>query len=460
MNSNAVPGYKQILQLGMPIYAGMLATTLVGLVDTAFMGKVGEMEQSAAGYGALFYLVLYVIGLGFALGLQIRIAYRKGAGQPEWVNALFFSAGSLMLVLGFILFLFCFFFSHSFFSGINSNVEIAALTGQYMQYRALGIPFTMLNHTGMALCVGTGNTRSVGFANLTSAALNFVLDYLLIFGNLGFPELGLDGAALASTLAEVGATLVYLISGWAIFRRSVYFTRKPHFTMLAVGETVRIGTPLMLQHILSIVAWFTFFTMIERTGNEGHFNVSIVLRNILAVCMMPAVALASVSNSQTSMFLGAASPQVVIPLVRRIAITSLGITLPTVILLYFFEKEVLGIFNGDASFVQRAHDPLKVVMAAILLFSVSQIWYSAISGTGKTWLALGIEIGCISLYLCYTFYATQPEAGRPLGLIWAAECVYALSIGLVSVLILRRIIRKWKTESLSSPDQNTEAKDI
>ena len=69
----------RVSKLAFPIFAGLLSNTLVGVADTAFLGQVGPLEQSAAGYGSLFYLVAFIVAYGFSMGLQIQIAQAFGA---------------------------------------------------------------------------------------------------------------------------------------------------------------------------------------------------------------------------------------------------------------------------------------------------------------------------------------------------------------------------------------------
>jgi Na+-driven multidrug efflux pump len=73
----------RVSKLAFPIFAGLLSNTLVGVADTAFMGQIGALEQSAAGYGSLFYLVAFIVAYGFSIGLQIQIAQAFGAKRLD-----------------------------------------------------------------------------------------------------------------------------------------------------------------------------------------------------------------------------------------------------------------------------------------------------------------------------------------------------------------------------------------
>jgi putative MATE family efflux protein len=446
------PSSFTLFKLGLPMLGGLLANTMVGVADTAFMGQVGQGPQSAAGYGALFYLVLYVIGMGFALGLQIRTAFWVGAEQTTKVGPLVMSAGLGLVGFGLLAGIGCILGSHALFSTLNADAILAGQTADYLSIRGYFLPVTMANLTCMALFVGTGKTQWVGMANFTGAGLNFVLDYLLIFGRLHFPEMGLEGAALASGISELGVLAVYLTGGLLHFRATEHFKVRPLFQGAALQETLNVGLPLIIQNITSILAWFVFFTFIERTGPD-NFNVSIVIRSVYAVFMMVGIAFGAVANAQTSTLLGAHAPMEILPMVKRTSWVSLGIILPAVVFLGIFQTQIFSLFSTDDALAIKAEAPMYVVMVAMVCFAVSHVWFNAISGTGKTWLALGIESSCIFLYLALAYWVTKPEAPFSLAGIWSTEVLYTSVIGLLSALALYRLLNKWKTESVSSQSE-------
>ncbi len=443
------PSSFTLFKLGLPMLGGLLANTMVGVADTAFMGQVGQGPQSAAGYGALFYLVLYVIGMGFALGLQIRNAYWVGAGNTFKVGPLVMSAGLGLLVFGIAAGIGCILGGNALFSMLNNDAVLASETADYVGIRGYFLPFTMINLACMALFVGTGKTQWVGMANFTGAGLNFFLDYVLIFGHYQFPEMGLKGAALASGLAETGIFAVYLTGAIWNFRKENHFKARPLLQKAALQETMAIGFPLILQNITSILAWFVFFTFIERTGAE-NFNVSIVIRSVYAVFMMVGIAFGAVVNAQTSTLLGGHAPMEILPMIKRTTWVSLGLVLPSVVLLAVFQTQIFALFSADESLAIKAEAPMVVVMLAIICFAISHVWFNAVSGTGKTWLALGIETTCIIAYLALAYWVTKPEAAFSLAVIWSTEVLYTSVIGLLSALALFRLLKKWKIESVSS----------
>lgn len=424
-----------VITLALPIYGGLLANTLVGIIDTAFLGRVGLLEQSAAGYGSLFYLVFYLIGFGFVLGPQIIIARRVGEGAYRRVGHIFFNTVWVMLFYSALLVVALWLLADLFFEQMLNSEQIAGYTSRYLKIRTLGIPATMINLCFMAFFVGTGRSFAIGVASVGSGLVNVVLDYLLIFGIGALPSMGMDGAAWASAFSDIFGFLFFILVAWVKKSFSTFALRLGiPLRWATLGQIFQVSTPLIFQNFFSIAAWFLFFTMIEKTG-ELNFGVSIIIRSIYSVFMISAIALGSATNSIVSNLMGQGRSYEIPSFLRRVTILSLTVMLVLSLPLWLYPRSLTRFFTDDISLIEHSVASLMVVAVALYFFSISYVYFQAVSGTGNTQVSLIIEVFCIILYLSFT-YITAIRLYSSLHFIWGAEVLYMLSFGILSYLYI------------------------
>jgi putative MATE family efflux protein len=436
---------SSIIRLAFPIYGGLLANTLVGIVDTAFLGRVGLLEQGAAGYGSLFFLVFYLIGFGFVLGPQIIIARRVGEGAYRRVGHIFSNTVWVMMIYSAWLVGAVWLLADWFFYQILNSQQIAGLTTRYVEIRTLGIPATMLNLCFMAFFVGTGSSSAIGTASVGSGLVNIVLDYLLIFGMGPLPSMGMEGAAWASAFSDISGTLIYIAIAWIKKSFFPYALRQGIPLRWAILRQIfQVSTPLILQNFISIAAWFLFFTMIEKTG-ERNFGVSIIIRSIYLVFMISAIALGSATNSMVSNLIGQGRTYEIPSLLRRISLLSFLSMMVLSLPLWLYPRYMAGFFTDDLFLMELSVPSQRVIVLALYFFSVSNIYFQAVSGTGNTRISLFIELFCIILYLLYT-YITSIRLASSLHFIWGAELLYMISFGILAYLYI--LSGRWKEKRL------------
>ena len=203
--------YKGIWKVAYPIIIGSLAQNLIGLTDIVFLGRVGEVELGASGLVSIYYIVLVMIGFGISRGGQILIARRAGQKKYDEIGSVIHNLLYIEMLVAGILFLFLAFLSPiilKFFINYNDIYE-ASLA--YLNYRVYSIPFSFFSFVIMALYIGIGRTRVIATITTILFLVNICFNYSLIFGKFGLPEMGIAGAGLASTIAEVVSTFAGLI---------------------------------------------------------------------------------------------------------------------------------------------------------------------------------------------------------------------------------------------------------
>jgi len=203
--------YKNILRIAFPIIISGVAQNVVNVTDTMFLGRLSNVALGAGGNAGIFYFVLVITGMGFTTGTQIIIGRRNGEKNYAQIGKVLDHCLYFIVPLSVILFFFIRYFSPFLLEIITLSPNILHASNEYLSYRAFGIFFAFINFSFMAFYVGTTKTKILIHSTVLMMLVNVFLDYALIFGNFGFPEMGIQGAALASVISEFTALLFFII---------------------------------------------------------------------------------------------------------------------------------------------------------------------------------------------------------------------------------------------------------
>jgi putative MATE family efflux protein len=439
--SSTVPDFRKIWAVSLPIMLSMLAQNIINVTDTAFMGRVGEIELGAAAIGGIYFMVLFMIGFGFATGMQILISRRKGENDLSKIGPIMETGLLFLWTLAAVLIIGAQWLTPIIMPKIINHESLLLPSINFLGIRVYGLIFVFVNVSFRAFHVGTINTRPLTYGSIMMAVTNIVLDYLLIFGKFGFPEMGLEGAALASVIAEAVEAFYFIVYNSRSKIRRVYrlfYFKNVDFKLLK--HTLNISVFVMLQYFISLSTWFIFFIVIEKTG-EQNLASSNIIRSIYGFITIPVWSYAAATSSFVSNAIGAGRVGEVTAIIRRIVkfsiITSFVITLCTGL----FAKQVLMIYTDNMELVDLSLLSVYVILAANIVFSCSCVSFNGVSGTGKTRIAMFIEIISLVFYMT-ALYLLVYYFPDNVAVAWFSEFVYWLGLLILSLLYLR--FGKWR----------------
>jgi putative MATE family efflux protein len=437
--------YKNIWTVSYPIILSGVAQNIVNVTDTAFLGRYGMVELGAAGNAGIFYMVLMMVGLGFTIGCQIIIGRRNGEENYQEIGSLFNAGLYFLIPASVLLFVFVKLFSTPILGAIVASENILQASIDFLQVRAYGLFFALINFLFIAFYTGITKTKVLINATFIQAMVNVVLDYILIFGKFGLPEMGIKGAALASVISEIVA-LLYFMYYMKVKTdiRKYRLLEDFNFNLKKQARILKIAGPIMLQNFMALSTWLSFFMIIEQIG-EQELAISHIIRSIYMVVMIPLFGFSSAASTLVSNLMGEKRVNEVTLLIRRIVALSVSTTAIFMPFLLLFPRQIISVYTTNLTLITGSMDLLPIICGAMLFFSIAFIVFSSVTGTGKTLVTLGIEFTSISIYLT-TAYLCAIKYNQPLTIVWSTEFIYFGIMGLLAILYLKW--GKWKNSTI------------
>ena len=428
---------REIWHIAYPILISLIMEQMIGMTDTAFLGRVGEVELGASAIAGVFYMVIFMVAFGFSIGTQILIARRNGEENYREIGQLFYHGIYFQVALAAVMFLLSYFLSPLILERIISSPAVCRAAEDYLHWRVFGAFFSFSAVIFRAFFLGTVQTRTLTLNSVVMVLSNVVFNYILIFGNFGFPAMGIAGAALGSSLAE-GVSLLFFI----LYTRRRVDTRKygldriPRFCRGVLRRMLNVSLWTMIQNFFSLATWFLFFLYIEHLG-ERALAVTNIVRSASGLLFMVMMAFASTCGSLTSNLIGRGHASEVPHLIHQHIRLAYLFVMPLALLFVLCPQLILGIYTDMADLREAAIPSLWVMCASYLLIVPANVYFQSVSGTGNTRTALALELSSLVLYTAYITW-TILILRLDVALCWTSEMVYGIFILLFCWLYIRR----------------------
>ncbi|NEW84974.1 MAG: MATE family efflux transporter [Mariniphaga sp.] len=433
----STPSTRTIWDIAWPIMLSLVAQNVVNVTDTAFLGRVGEIELGASAIGGLLYTTIFMVAFGFTTGVQILVARRNGEKNYLAIGRIFDNSFYFLGITSLVITVVVILFGPALLKPFMASEAVFNASSTYLVYRVPGLFFASAGLLFRSFYTGIAFTKYLSISSAIMASINVVLDYAMIFGHWGFPQMGIQGAAIASAISEVCALLFFIIITWRNTRLKQYVLFslvKPDFKI--IKSTLGISIFVMFQYVLSLGSWFVFFMLIEKMG-ERSLAVSNIIRSLYLMLMIPGWALCSVTNTLVSNALGERKPDHVIPIIKKILKFSLVAMAITVSVAALLPREAIAIYTSDLSLIEATVPSYYIILAATFVFMVMSILFNGVLGTANTKFALGIEVITLVFYLTSAWLFAVKLHLR-IEYVWTAEFVYSSSIGILSYWYLKK----------------------
>ncbi|MDO4719969.1 MAG: MATE family efflux transporter [Peptostreptococcaceae bacterium] len=249
---------KALLTLALPIMGTAFVQMAYNLTDVFWVGRLGSLATAAVGTGGFFTWLSMSLTFVSKLGAEVKVAQSVGKKDEQAIKSYVRSGIQLCVSMGLIYGLLLIFLRQPIVAFFNlRDGQVVAMAEEYIRIVGTGMLFTFMNQMFTSLWNGYGSSRAPFAINCIGLSVNMLLDPLLIHGYLGFPKLGVAGAAIATVFAQFIVFCVFLM----LTRRNPVLFSDLHllrrFDREKMAEIVRIGFPAGFQNGL-----FAFFAMV------------------------------------------------------------------------------------------------------------------------------------------------------------------------------------------------------
>ena len=414
---------KEIRHITYPVLISLLMQQLIGLTDTAYLGRVGEVELGASAGASMYYLAIYMLGFGFSVGAQILIARRNGEKQYHRIGAIFMQGTLFLLVIATCVFILSKVYSPQLLHLMIKSKDVYHAAIDYMDWRVYGFFFSFISVMFRAFYIGTTQTKTLTINSVVMVLTNMILNYILIFGKLGFPAMGIAGAAIASSISEAVSVIFFCIYTHQKVNYKLY--RLFHFASFKIKtllEILNVSFWTMIQSFISTGSWLVFFIAIEHLG-ERSLAITNIVRNTSALLFIFVNAFASTGSSLVSNLIGNGEIKKVMPLCNNIIRNCYCFVIPLAIIIAIFPTMFLRIYTDTPDLIANALPSLWVMLSAYIVAVPAFVYFFAVSGTGSTRSTLFIELCSLCIYVGYIVYIAV-YLKMDVAICWTSDIVY------------------------------------
>ena len=433
---------RAIFLLAVPMILELIMESTFAVVDIYFVGKLGSSAVATVGLTETYLFLLYSIAMGLAMAVTAIIARRIGEKKADdaGVSAVQSIAIALLISIPFAV------------SGIFFSKELLSLMGgdswameegyRYTQWMLGGnavIVFLFVIH---AICRGAGDAAIAMRVLWIANGINIILDPILIFGWGFIPAMGIEGAAIATTIGRGIGVLVQL---WILFKggkkikiqlSQLYIDAK---AMLSILKTSLGGIG---QMIVAMTSWIFLMRILSDVGSEAVAGATIALR-VMMFTMMPAWGLSNAAATLVGQNLGADRPDRAESSVWKIGVYNMIFLIAVSFIYFFFNEPLMRIFTDDARVIAIGGEWLQILSYSFFVYGWWMVSTQAFNGAGDTKTPTKINLvffWLIQIPLSY-FLAIQLEWQHS-GVFWAVF-ISETSVGLFTLWLFKR--GKWKT---------------
>jgi putative MATE family efflux protein len=436
---------KHIWNVSYPIFLSLLAQNIINVTDTAFLGRIGEVELGASALGGLVYICVFTIAFGFSTGSQIVIARRNGEQAYGQVGAVMTQGILFLFGMAILLFLLVRLFAAPMMNLFVSSDTILGATVDFLNLRVFGFLFTFPNVMFRAFFVGITRTRVLTLNAVLMAVTNIVLDSLLIFGHAGFPAMGLEGAAVASVCAEAVSFLFFVLyTRFTVDTGKYRLNRMPALDFRLLRRILSTSVFTMLQQFISMSTFFLFFITVEHIG-QRELAVANIARSIYIVMFIPVNALSTTANSLVSNAIGAGRIASVTGIIRKIAALSFVIMAGCAAVFCLIPQAILAVYTNSPALIAASVPSVYVISGAMLIASVGCVVFNSVSGTGNTFAALMLEF-IVLIFYCFYIYFIGMHLKMPVHICFTSEIIYWGFLFILCVFYLKK--GNWRNKKI------------
>lgn len=439
------PVRRAIILLAVPMVLEMAMESIFVLVDIFWVSRLGDAAMAGVALTESLLTVVYTLAMGLSIGATAMVARRIGERDPDGAADATVQTVLMGMFVGAVIGVIGVIFAPDLLRLMGADDLVVATGTPFARVMLGGNAAIMLLFLQNAAFRGAGDAttamRVLWFAN----ALNLVLDPLLIFGIGPFPDLGVTGAAVATT---TGRGLAVIVQMWVLLRMGNRLrVRRQHLRVVpaVMARLVRLSATGTFQTFIGTASWVGLVRITASFGAEALAGYVIAMR-IVIFALLPAWGLANAASTMVGQGLGAGDPERAERSVWMAAKMNLWFLGSVGIAFMLFAPQIVSIFGGTAETAAYAISGLRIVSAGFFFYAYGMVLTAAFNGAGAVWTPTIINIFCFWLWeIPLGWVLAMVFDFGPNGIFTAIMVAFS-TLAVVSGLLFRK--GKWKEASV------------
>lgn len=436
---------RAILLLSVPMVLEVALESVFAITDIFFVSRLGAEAVAAVGLTESLLAVVYALAMGLGMGATAVVARRIGEKDPEAAAESAVQAVFVALAVSVVLGLAGFLLAPRLLALMGASPEVIRVGLGYTRIMLGGEVAIIVLFVVNAVFRGAGDPAVAMRVLWMANAINIVLGPLLIFGVGPLPELGVTGAAVATT---TGRTVGAAFAVWKLGRPGGHFlvtAKHLRLNPAVMRQIVSLSGLATLQTLIATASWLGLVRIVASFGDDALAGYTVAIR-VVIFAILPAWGLSNAAATMVGQGLGAGKPERAERAVRKACqynFAFLGLLGLAFVLL---AGPILRIFTADAEVLRYGTACLRIVAAGFPVFALGMVLTQSFNGAGDTWTPTWINLGVFWAFeIPLAWFLAGPMGMGPAGAFLAVSIAFS-TLALVSWLLFRQ--GRWKTRTV------------
>ncbi len=435
---------SQLVSLAGPMIFGVFSIIIFNLVDTYYIGKLGHRELAAVAFTFPIPLIVGAVAFGIGIAATSFVSMALGSGRSDEVSRYATDSISMVVLLGLILVVVGELTIEPLFLFMGAPKDLIPMIAEYMRVWYLSIPLIVVPMTGNSIIRAMGNTKFPAMVMAVAGLGNFIFDPIFIFGLGPIPAMGLKGAAVATALSR----FFTLIAAVYVLKRKYNVLTSPFIPLRKLlnnwRKITQVAFPAFLNNLVNPIAMLVLTKLVASHGEiiVAGFGVGTRIEALFSIVLIGIAA--SLSPFVGQNYGAKKYSRIKTALFMANKYSSIWIFICGVLLM-FFSKNLVSVFNDNPEVIEVASTYLKIMIFSIIGLALMQNSVASHNSIGKSKISLLINL--LRIFLIHIPLAVVlGNVYSYEGIYWAGFIANILG-GVIGTYFLIKLVKSFPVDS-------------
>ena len=380
--------HQKILKISIPAALNSLMDMLQVITDLIMVGRISAFAVAAVGLGLQSLMFVFAVLTLLHVGTSALLSRFIGAGKIKRASMGLSTLLRFAFMLSLPVMAAWYYLASNIYVWFGTAPEVVALGADYVQMLTWMLPFVFMKLVFVSALNSAGDTKTPMKVKIGSIILNVILNYLLIFGHFGFPELGVLGAAVGTVIVNMLEFVIYVI---LYLRHKTPYIPLWHYSRSLLSRALKVGIPASFERALTFGSLMLFTVIIAQYGTEALAGYQIGLR-VEGLAFMPGIGFTIAAMALMGQGLGANKPEQAREDVLLVLKYTAGFMFFLSFFMIFMPEKIVWFFTDDAQTTEEASLYLRIVGFSQIPLAFNFVLSGALRGAGDSKKTLKINL--------------------------------------------------------------------